>query len=66
MGDQQRTTTIWDVQPGDGLDISDVTVRVVHKSGKRARLIIEAPKGAHISRRHDESECIEAAPSLVS
>jgi len=66
----RTTSTVWDVAPGESLDISPgVSVRVVHKSGRRARLLVEAPKDFRISHVRDETQEENrngAAPSLVT
>lgn len=48
--DQSRT--VYDLQIGDTLSVGDdVTLKVLAKSGKRARLLICAPKAAEINHR---------------
>ena len=51
-----ETRTVWDVRPGEQLvlDGSRISVRVLDKSGKHARLLIVAPRD--ISIRREESD----------
>lgn len=46
------TRTIWDVRPGEKLMLDDgrVLVELLEKSGKRARLLVTAPRDVSIKR----------------
>jgi sRNA-binding carbon storage regulator CsrA len=63
-----RSNTVWDVAPGERLEISPgVSVSVLHKSGRRARLLVEAPIAVSISHVSQYEEVTgKAAPSLVT
>jgi sRNA-binding carbon storage regulator CsrA len=68
---ESRSNTVWDVAPGERLEISPgVSVSVLHKSGRRARLLVEAPIAVSISHVSEREEVIhgtgKAAPSLVT
>lgn len=52
-------TKVWDLAPGDGLTfagaVSQVRIVLLHKSGRRARLVVEAPDGTRIIRQQKDS-----------
>lgn len=55
-GEQSRS--VWDVHPGDVLHLpGDVSVQMVHKSGRIARMVISAPREAEVKmdRKQDST-----------
>jgi hypothetical protein len=49
--DAARSQMIVDLQPGDAVQVGDVTMELVHKSGRAARLRLIAPRQVPIERR---------------
>lgn len=39
-----------DLRPGDEIKVGDATVKMIHKSGQLACLVIDAPKNVPIER----------------
>lgn len=53
MSEPTVTRTVWDVRPGDSLHLvgeGAVTVELVDKSGRLARLKVTAPRDVKISK----------------
>lgn len=61
-------TSVWDVEPGEAINLSGpASVSVLHKSGRRARLLITAGDDTRIEHaKIQEHEANAAAPSLIS
>lgn len=53
-----------DILPGETLKIGEVVVKLVHKSGQRACLVIDAPKSVEIQREKakDGTACRSPLP----
>lgn len=60
-------TSVWDVEPGEAINLSGpASVSLLHKSGRRARLLITAGDDTRIEHAKKDSEASAPAPSLIS
>ena len=62
--DAARSQMIVDLQPGDGVQVGDVTVEMVHKSGRAARMRIIAPRNLPILRK-PANEQAQSVPGMA-
>lgn len=59
-----RSHMIVDLQPNDGVQVGDVLVELVHKSGRAARLRLSAPRQMPIERKPAQ-EGAESVPGMA-
>lgn len=57
MSEHRQPCMLFDLQPGERLQVADVLVEFVHKSGRLARLRVSAPRDVKV---------IKASPKPVS
>jgi sRNA-binding carbon storage regulator CsrA len=58
---ERTSVTYWDIHAGDSLRITgnngmDVTVALIHKSGRSAKVAVQAPRNVSVSRDKQDNE----------
>lgn len=61
---QKSSSLIIDIRPGESLSVSGITVELVQKSGRLARLRVTAPRDMKIEKK--DADAKNLAPSMTN